>query len=119
MLIDYLIGAALAISGMLTLLVFGTDIIHLNTEAREYWQAQSAMADFVGRKAIHQKAPLTPGRLCEGGDPQWVASWCDTVQVISLPKRCVSLDHELSRIVMYWGSDGCSGDRALTASRQL
>lgn len=119
MLIDYLIGAALAISGMLALLVFGTDIIRLNTEAREYWQAQSAMADFVGRKAIYQTAPLTPGRICEGGDPQWVTSWCNTVQVISLPNLCVSLDHEPSRILMHWGSEGCSGDRALTASRQL
>ena len=37
MLIDYLVGAALAISGMLALLVFGTDIIRTNTEARENW----------------------------------------------------------------------------------
>ena len=47
MLIDYLVGAALAITGMLALLVFGTDIIRMNTEAKEYWQAQSAMADLL------------------------------------------------------------------------
>ena len=46
MLIDYLVAAALAISGMLALLVLGGDIIQMNTQAREYWQAKSALADF-------------------------------------------------------------------------
>ena len=45
MLIDFTIGAALAVSGMLTLLIFGTEIIQLNVEARQYWHAQTALAD--------------------------------------------------------------------------
>ena len=80
MLIDYLIGAALAISGMLALLVFGTDIIRMNTEAKEYWQAQSAMADFAGRRVIYQTDSLTPGALCEGVEPQWVVTWCQSLK---------------------------------------
>ena len=45
MLIDFMIGAALAISGMLVLLIFGTEIIQMNIEARQYWHAQAALAD--------------------------------------------------------------------------
>jgi len=119
MLIDYLVGAALAISGMLALLVFGTDIIRMNTEARERWQAQSAMADFAGRKTIYQIEPLTPGALCDGVEPQWVVAWCQSPQVTSLPNVCVSIASDAPRIVMRWGLEGCLGDRALVASRIL
>ena len=119
MLIDYLVGAALAISGMLGLLIFGTDIIRLNTEARERWQVQSAMADFAGRKTIYQTEPLTPGPLCEGLQPQWIVAWCESPQVDSLPNVCVSLSPDASRIVIRWGLEGCSGNRALVASRKI
>lgn len=47
--IDYLVGSALAITSMLALLLFGTDIIRLNVEARERWQAKMALADFDAR----------------------------------------------------------------------
>jgi hypothetical protein len=119
MLIDYLIGAALAISGMLALLVFGTDIIRMNTEAREHWQAQSAMADFAARKALYQAHSLASGALCDGVEPPWVVAWCQSPQVTSLPNVCVSVDSDTSRIVMRWGLEGCSGDHALIASRAL
>ena len=119
MLIDYLIGTALAISGMLALLIFGTDIIRLNTEARERWQAQSAMADFAGRQAIYQTELRGSGEICNGAEPQWVVAWCKSHQVVSLPNVCVSFQAEDSRLVMKWGREGCSGDRVLTASRKL
>ena len=119
MLIDYLIGAALAISGMLALLLFGTDIIRINTEAKEHWQAQSAMADFAGRRVIYQTDSLAPGALCEGVEPQWVVAWCQSPQVTSLPNVCAAISPDASRIVMRWGLEGCSGDRALVASRVL
>ena len=119
MLIDYLIGAALAISGMLGLLVFGTDIIRMNTEARERWQAQSAMADFEGRKTIYQAAPLTTGPLCEGVEPHWVVDWCRSPQVTSLPNVCASISADASHIVIRWGLGGCAGDGTLDASRAL
>jgi hypothetical protein len=119
MLIDYLIGAALAISGMLGLLVFGTDIIRMNTEAKEHWQAQSAMADFAGRKTIYQTEPLSPGVLCDAVEPEWIVAWCQSPQVTSLPNVCVSIASDTSRIVVRWGLEGCSGDRALVASRAL
>ena len=45
MLSDFMIGAALAVSGMLALLIFGTEIIQLNVETRQYWHAQAALAD--------------------------------------------------------------------------
>ena len=119
MLIDYLIGAALAISGMLALLVFGADIIRMNTEAKEYWQAQSAMADFAGRRVIYRTDSLMPGTLCEGVEPQWVVTWCQSPQVTSLANACAAISPDASRIVMRWGLEGCSGDRALVASRML
>lgn len=119
MLIDYLIGAVLAISGMLALLVFGVDIIRMNTEAKEHWQAQSAMADFAGRHAIYHREPLTPGALCDEVEPQWVAAWCQSPQVTSLPNVCVSIASDASRMVMSWGLEGCAGSRALVASREL
>ncbi len=119
MLIDYLIGAALAIVGMLALLVFGADIIRMNTEAKEYWQAQTAMADFAGRQIIYVRDSLTPGALCEGVEPQWIVAWCQSPQVTSLPNVCVSISPDTSRIVMRWGLEGCSGDHALVASRIL
>ena len=119
MLIDYLIGAALAIAGMLALLVFGADIVRMNTEAKEHWQAQSAMADFAGRRVIYQTDSLTPGALCKGVEPQWVVAWCQSLQVTSLPNVCVSISPDASRIVMQWGLEGCSGDRALVATRTL
>lgn len=119
MLIDYLIGAALAIAGMLALLIFGTDIIRLNTEARQYWQAKSAMADFAGRHAIYRSETLASGMLCEGADPQWINAWCGSPQVGSLPNVCVSFDSEASRMTLHWGTEDCFAEEALTVSRSL
>lgn len=119
MLIDYLIGAALAISGMLALLIFGADIIRLNTEARQHWQANSAMADFAGRNAIYGSESLLSGMLCEGAGPQWINAWCRSHQVSSLPNVCVSFNREASQITLHWGSEGCFGQGAFTVSRRL
>ena len=66
MLIDYLVGAALAISGMLALLVFGTDIIRMNTEARENWQAQNALADLRGADQSTRVMTLPQGAFVRG-----------------------------------------------------
>ena len=119
MLIDYLVGAALAISGMLALLVFGTDIIRMNTEARENWQAQNALADFAGRRSTNPSHDLASGGLCQGSDPAWVAAWCQSPQVQSLPNVCVHLNLESANITLRWGQDGCAGERALFAMRRL
>ena len=119
MLIDYVVGAALAISGMLALLVFGTDIIRMNTEARENWQAKNALADFVGRRSINPIDELASGELCQGNGPAWVAFWCQSPQVQSLPNVCVHLNLESANIILRWGQEGCSGERALFAKRRL
>lgn len=119
MLIDYLVGGAIAISGMLALLIFGTDIIRMNTEAREYWQARSAMADFAGRRVLNSPTSLPSGELCRGEDPGWVADWCHSIQITSLPNVCAYVDNEATRLVLHWGPKHCKGEGALAASRKL
>ena len=116
MLIDYLVAAALAISGMLALLVLGGDIIQMNTQAREYWQARSALADFEARWQLSGSLMPT-GRFCEVSSDSWVTNWCSSEPVKTLPNVCVFSHSDTSLVSMSWGLKGCDGAQSLSVSR--
>ena len=104
MLIDYSVGAAIAITGMLALLIFCTDIIRLNTEARDRWQAKSALADFEGRWQISGDS-LPSGQVCQHAELLWVIEWCASLAVSSLPNSSAAIDTELK--LSHWaGREG-------------
>ena len=116
MLIDYLVAAALAISGMLALLVLGGDIIQMNTQAREYWQAKSALADFEARWQLSGSSMPT-GSFCEVSSDPWVTDWCGSEQVKTLPNVCVFSHSDTSLVSMSWGLEGCDSAHLLSVSR--
>ncbi|MDB3933233.1 hypothetical protein N9393_02755 [Luminiphilus sp.] len=115
-LIDYLVAAALAISGMLALLVLGGDIIQMNTQAREYWQAKSALADFEARWQL-SGSPMPTGSFCEVSSDGWVTDWCSSEQVETLPNVCVFSHSDTSLVSMSWGLEGCDAAQSLSVSR--
>jgi hypothetical protein len=109
-LIDYLVAAAIAIAGMLSLLIFGTEIIRMNAEARDRWQAKSALADFEGRWQISGDR-LPAGMICPQPGREWIAQWCQSRAVVTLRNSSVAVDPNLHEITVTWGSD----DRTLTS----
>jgi hypothetical protein len=115
-LIDYLVAAALAISGMLALLVLGGDIIQMNTQAREYWQAKSALADFEARWQLSGSSMPT-GSFCGVSNDPWVTDWCGSEQVKTLPNVCVFSHSDTSLVSMSWGLEGCDSAHLLSVSR--
>tara|TARA_B100000497_G_scaffold79665_1_gene88893 strand:- start:167 stop:523 length:357 start_codon:yes stop_codon:yes gene_type:complete len=115
-LIDYLVAAALAISGMLALLVLGGDISQMNTQAREYWQAKSALADFEARWQLSGSS-MPSGWFCEASSDSWVTDWCRSEQVKTLPNVCVFSHSDTSLVSMSWGLKGCDGAQSLSVSR--
>ena len=116
MLIDYLVAAALAISGMLALLVLGGDIIQMNTQAREYWQAKSALADFEARWQL-SGSPMPTGSFCEVSSDGWVTDWCSSEQVETLPNVCVFSHSDTSLVSMSWGLERFDAAQSLSVSR--
>ena len=118
MLIDYLVGAAIAITGMLALLIFGTEIIRLNTEARDRWQAKSALADFEGRLKISGDA-LPSGQVCEHADLIWVIEWCASPAVSSLPNVSATIDKAAQTISLGWQGGRNASAPTLSMSRTL
>ena len=118
MLIDYLVGAAIAIAGMLALLIFGTEIIRLNTEARDRWQAKSALADFEGRWQISGDA-LPSGLVCEHSTLIWVIEWCASSAVSSLPDASATIDKAAQTISLGWQGGRSASAPTLLISRKL
>jgi hypothetical protein len=117
-LIDYLVGSAIAITGMLALLIFGTEIIRLNTEARDRWQARSALMDFEGRWQTSGDA-LPSGRVCQQAELTWVIEWCASRGVSSLPSSSATIDTATQTISLGWqGGRNASAPR-LSLSRRL
>ena len=118
MLIDYLVGAAIAIAGMLALLIFGTEIIRLNTEARDRWQAKSALADFEGRWQISGDA-LPSGVICKHAEPIWVIEWCASPVVSSLPNVSATIDNAAQIISLDWQGGRNASAPTISMSRRL
>ena len=118
MLIDYLVGAAIAITGMLALLIFGTEIIRLNTEARDRWQARSALADFEGRWQISGDA-LPSGAVCEHAELVWVIEWCASPAVSSLPDVGATIDEAAQTISLGWQGGRNPSAPTISVSRTL
>ena len=121
MLIDFTIGAALAVSGMLALLIFGTEIIQLNVEARQYWHAQAALADLSAHWYWASSPELSTGNLCS--DPTFSSSWCGAMaEQLSeaLPNWCATVVVAVPpEVTLSWGAEGCDTASALSVSRQL
>ena len=118
MLIDYLVGAAIAITGMLALLIFGTEIIRLNTEARDRWQAKSALMDFEGRWQISGDA-LPSGQVCEQAELVWVIEWCASPGVSSLPNVSATIDTAAQTISLGWQGGRNASNPTLSLRRAL
>jgi hypothetical protein len=121
MLIDFTIGAALAISGMLALLIFGTEIIQLNVEARQYWHAQAALADISAHWQWAASPELSTGNLCS--DPTFSSTWCGAMAgqlSDALPNWCANVVVAAPpEVTLSWGAEGCDTASALSISRQL
>ena len=121
MLIDFTIGAALAVSGMLALLIFGTEIIQFNVEARQYWHAQAALADISAHWQWAASPELSTGNLCS--DPTFSSTWCGAmVGQLSdaLPNWCANVVVAAPpEVTLSWGAEGCDTASALSISRQL
>ena len=121
MLIDFTIGAALAVSGMLALLIFGTEIIQLNVEARQYWHAQAALADISTHWHWAASPQLSTGNLCL--DPAFSSTWCGAMaEQLSevLPNWCANVVVAAPpQVTLSWGAEGCDTASALSISRQL
>ena len=121
MLIDFTIGAALAVSGMLTLLIFGTEIIQLNVEARQYWHAQTALADISTHWYWVASPGLSTGNLCS--DPTFSSTWCEAMaEQLSeaLPNWCANVVVAAPpEVTLSWGAEGCDTASALSISRKL
>ena len=111
-------GAAIAITGMLALLIFGTEIIRLNTEARDRWQAKSALADFEGRWQISGDA-LPSGLVCEQAELVWVIEWCTSPGVSSLPNVSATIDIAARTISLGWQGGRSASAPTLLVSRKL
>ena len=118
MLIDYLVGAAIAITGMLALVIFGTEIIRLNTEARDRWQARSALADFEGRWQISGDA-LPSGALCQPAELVWVIEWCASPAVSSMPNVSATINAAARTISLGWQGGRNASAPTLSISRTL
>ncbi len=118
MLIDYLVGAAIAITGMLALLVFGTEIIRLNTEARDRWQARSALADFEGRWQISGDA-LPLGAVCQQSELNWVIEWCESPAVSLLPDVTATVDAVAKTMSLTWRGNRNAFEATVSVSRTL
>ena len=118
MLIDYLVGSAIAITGMLALLIFGTEIIRLNIEARDRWQAKSALADFEGRWLISGDA-LPSGAVCKHAEPIWVFEWCASPVVSSLPSVSATIDNAAQIISLDWQGGRNASAPTISMSRRL
>ena len=116
--IDYLVGSALAITSMLALLLFGTDIIRLNVEARERWQAKMALADFDARWHLSGES-LPIGPICRGGDSPWIVAWCISPPVMSLPHARAEVDINAPAITLRWGQGGAAEPDAQSVRRGL
>ena len=121
MLIDFTIGAALAVSGMLALLIFGAEIIQLNVEARQYWHAQAALADIGAHWYWSASPELSTGNLCS--DPTFSSTWCGVMaEQLSeaLPNWCATVVVAVPpEVTLSWGAEGCDTASALSVSRQL
>ena len=121
MLIDFMIGAALAISGMLVLLIFGTEIIQMNIEARQYWHAQAALADLSAHWYWAASPELTRGDLCT--KPAFSSDWCDQMDVQlseALPNWCATVEVAIPpEVSLSWGLEGCDAGSASSISRKL
>ena len=118
MLIDYLVGAAIAITGMLALLVFGTEIIRLNAEARDRWQARSALVDFEGRWQVSGDS-LPAGTVCQQPRLQWVVEWCESPAVSSLPNATAFVELKAASISLRWYGNRNAATPELTITREL
>ena len=118
MLIDYLVGAAIAITGMLALLVFGTEIIRLNTEARDRWQARVALADFEGRWQVSgDELPASP--VCQQPQLNWVVEWCESPTFSSLQGVTVEIEEPVPTLSLTWRGNRNSSAPKLSVSRVL
>ena len=118
MLIDYLVGAAIAITGMLALLVFGTEIVRLNSESRDRWQARSALADFEGRWQVSGEG-LPLGAVCQQSKPMWLVEWCKSSPVRSLPHVTATVDDAAKTVSLSWRGYRKGSDYTLTVTRRL
>ena len=118
MLIDYLVAAAIAITGMLALLIFGTEIIGMNAEARDRWQAKGALADFEGRWQLSGET-LPAGMICSQTESDWVARWCESRAVLSLHKPQVTVNTAQREITVTWGGERHFATSALAVTRKL
>ena len=111
-------GAAIAITGMLALLIVGTEIIRLNTEARDRWQARSALVDFEGRWQISGDA-LPSGAVCQRAELVWVIEWCASPGVSSLPNNSATIDTAAQTISLSWQGGRNASAATLSLSRRL
>jgi hypothetical protein len=117
-LIDYLVGAAIAITGMLALLVFGTEIVRLNSESRDRWQARSALADFEGRWQVSGEG-LPLGAVCQQSKPMWLVEWCESSAVRSLPDVTATVDDAAKTVSLSWRGYRKGSDHTLSVTRRL
>lgn len=121
MLIDFIIASALAISGMLALLVFGTEIVQMNAEARDYWHAQAALSDLSAEWYWAGSPQVSLGDLCSANS--FSSHWCDSMPeqfADRLPNWCARVIATMPPEVEFsWGLEGCDRPSALTITRSL
>lgn len=106
---------------MLALLIFGTEIIQLNVEARQYWHAQAALADISAHWHWAASPELSTGNL--RSDPAFSSTWCGAMaEQLSegLPNWCTTVVVTMPpEVTLSWGAEGCDTVLALSISRKL